>query len=482
MIKRSLFLCLSAALLLSASAHAASEKHVDPILKQAIEKTAEATEVAPVEAVPPKSEPEAEPEEDESRFMPAKTEMIATGNLNEADKTADAPSGPVMGQRDLFADAQGFVWSNMRFLPQLGLVQSYSDNIFATENNEEGDFITSVRPYLHIETLSEKHEMNVDLSYEYRHYADNSDESRHNFSTRLHGYLGAVEGLTTPYDFGWSKKYAEREDDLAGVRPAAPLLVDVLRGSAGVAYAGEKGKIGLYGGYRKERYDDGPSSLGNRVIRRDADRDIVSLSAEMEGPVTSYADLVVSAKWSERDYQRRTFQNGGFNGPSRSSDVIEGLGGFKFSTPRVSGHIKAGYADYSYDDKTGIINDISDFLVDTALRFPLSDKADLGFDYDRSIYEDDDIIHPITHDRFELTLDQEIREDVLLGAGAAYGLMDFESINREDKIFSLRLLADYFINRYVALGAEYEYSTRDSDAALLDFDRNRFFVRLNGRL
>lgn len=477
---RAFILFLAGTAVLSCPVHAAGPKRVDPMLKQAIEKTAE-QEVETVEAVPPETvEPEPPAaEKPVPKFLETKTEMISSGSLRETDK-AEAP--PEVAKKDLFAQPDGYRWSGLRFMPQLGLSTAYNDNVFATENNEDGDFVTSVKPYLHIETLGEKHVMNIDLAYEYRRYADNEDESRHNFSTRLHGYLGAIEGLTMPYDFGWSKKHAEREDNLAGVRPDEPLLIDTFHTSIGVAYQGSKGKIGFYGDYRKERYDDGPSSPGGRVIRRDADRDIVALRAEVEGQVTDYADLVIGGKWSERDYQRRSFQNGGFNGPSRSSDVIEGLGGFRFNGGRLSGHVKAGYASYSYDDKTGTIDDIGDILVDAALRYPLPGESDLNVSYRRDIYEDDDIIQPIVHDRFGVSVDRAVREDILLGIGADYALMDFESSNREDKRFSFRLLADYFISRYLAFGAEYEYATRDSDAALLDFDRNLFMVRLNGRL
>ncbi len=68
-----------------------------------------------------------------------------------------------------------------------------------------------------------------------------------------------------------------------------------------------------------------------------------------------------------------------------------------------------------------------------------------------------------------------------IGANAGYGRDDREDVDRTDNTFLGGVFASYAVNRYLTVGANYDYEQRDSTEAGRDFTRNVVFLNLVGR-
>ena len=157
-------------------------------------------------------------------------------------------------------------------------------------------------------------------------------------------------------------------------------------------------------------------------------------------------------------------------------------GGIKFSYKNLKAYIEAGYAEYNYDDTTNTIRDIEELVVNLEGTWDLQTGSSLNFDYQRDVYEDDDVINPAVRDVINVIYKQDITDRTALSLQGTYQLMDFESINREDEKITGGINAEYSLNDHLALGASYSYITRDSDAADLDYNKNLTMLYVNGKI
>ena len=79
-------------------------------------------------------------------------------------------------------------------------------------------------------------------------------------------------------------------------------------------------------------------------------------------------------------------------------------------------------------------------------------------------------------------INHELLRNLILSADFLGTRDDFRGTTREDEILDFSIGAQYLINRRVTAEVGLQAVERDSDLAAFDFDRNRIFFRLVGRL
>lgn len=77
---------------------------------------------------------------------------------------------------------------------KLTIEQSYNDNIFATEDDAELDYITALKPSLLIQKNYRDHEFALETKGEAIKYWENSDEDVINFKSGVAGQGGGASG------------------------------------------------------------------------------------------------------------------------------------------------------------------------------------------------------------------------------------------------------------------------------------------------
>lgn len=443
---------------------------VDPILQQAI-----------IESAEPEKEPLAE---EEVEVVPAEPPVF------EEEMAEPAPELPPPAVAAIETPARapiswpeepGRRWGGLLFLPSLLVKAGLNDNLFASDTLKETDFVTHFTPRLRMEIPDIRHEVALEGEWEYRTHLEHNDENQHNLSARFGGALNAEKGFSVPFDFSWASTHEEREDDLAGQLPASPLERDDFKASGGLRVKGGSVGLALLGHYNKQRFEDGEAMVTRApVIRRDADRDITELELNTSFDLDPENTLMLWGTYGGRDYERQNYQAGGFTGPRRDSDTFSGMLSWLFKNPTLEGHLSLGVSDYNYE--SAAIDDVREFVGDIEVEHRIGSLTTVNLQLARSIDEDAEIVDPLIRSRFGFYVDHQPWEDTLLAAGADYNFIEFANSGRDDETWDFRVIADYFLNDFLAFGAEYVYTLRDSEAAGLDFNRNMILLRARGRL
>jgi hypothetical protein len=92
--------------------------------------------------------------------------------------------------------------------PQLGLFQSYNDNVFATEHDTDGDFITNVAPELALQSNWNQHALNFFTGANFSKYADFTKQDYTDYYVATNGRLDILRDSTL---FGGAS-YARRHE------------------------------------------------------------------------------------------------------------------------------------------------------------------------------------------------------------------------------------------------------------------------------
>ncbi len=78
----------------------------------------------------------------------------------------------------------------------------------------------------------------------------------------------------------------------------------------------------------------------------------------------------------------------------------------------------------------------------------------------------------------EVTVDHELLRNLLLAANASVTRDDYEGISRTDYVYRAGFGVTYMLNRYLRLGADYDFRKRDAEAGGTDFTENVALIRL----
>ena len=378
-------------------------------------------------------------------------------------------------------DTLGLRWGGLLILPELLVSETYDDNIYATDNNRETDFVTSLRPSIEITLPDSRHELSIKGDYEFRKYLDNDDEDQHNLGASIEGFLKGADWLKIPFAAFWRNKHEERADDLTVQLSDEPIRMDTLEARTGIEIKPGRLALGILGHYGKERYEDGFSTVNNaQVIRRDGDRDWMKAEAYTSYDLSNNHRIKLSGTIGERNYDRNNYQGGGSTGPKRDSQTWGAMAGWHFAFSGLKGHLSAGLEEYNYDNNA--ISDISEVVVDGLISHEFNEMTSFNLKFGRDIFEHPEIVSPAVRSRIGAYFDHKLGESFLVAAGADYEYLEFDTINRDDETWKFRALADYFLTDNFALGLEYIYSLRDSDAVNADYGRNQIMLKARGRI
>jgi hypothetical protein len=433
------FLCLATALsCVSATAARAGGSPNEPILDKAIQQTAVTPVAPPVAEAPPAPEP--------------------------------APA-PVIA-----AKPKGFV-----FEPSVTVREMYDSNIFATDVGRKSDFITSVIPALHFGLINSPHKADFEGEFEVSRNRHHDEENQNNYKARFAGFLQALSSLKLPFDIGFKRQHEDRIDDLTQQLPVKPIHFTDFKGMGGFEY--KPGAVGfaMNGTYEEMKYGDGEDEFGAPVIRRDADHHDWGGEAALSFDTGAGSTLALIGRYGKRDYERRNFTGTGFNGQDRDSRTWAALAGLKNVFHGLMSDIKLGLGDRHYKDNT--IDDVRTMIGDANIHYDLTDAAGLTLTASRFIHEDDEVVNPIVRTQAGLMLDQKLfNRKVDVGVGAERQFWNFQDSSRDDKVWKITALADYYLTKHFSVGAEYNYLTRASDAPGLDLVDNRVMVNVKGKL
>lgn len=365
--------------------------------------------------------------------------------------------------------------------PKLIVEQQYNSNIYATEDDEEGDFISVARPSIGIEKSVRDHQFNLTAETEILRYWENSSENQVNGNAQFDARLTALRGLFLPFKLSYGVDHRQRNRERSVVQADEPLRYKTFDTEAGVEYQPNRFFLGLYGRYTNRRYDNGTTATGVPVIREDGDNDTyggrVSVRYDAPREWQPFASLSVN----HSDYERRSFDGASFSGVARDNTVYRALAGLAFKYKGLlSGNFALGRDRRDYTDDT--ISDVSATAAEAFIEWNPTEKTALSLTVSRSTEEDNEINAGLIDTKAGLLLNHELQSDLFLQARTQYENENFESSSREDHYYEGSLGIYYALSPRLQIGTDLVQRMRDSNREDASFDQTAIMFRLTGAL
>ena len=368
-------------------------------------------------------------------------------------------------------------WHGFSIFPKIETAQYVDTNIYATNNNEEVDTITTIEPSLFIVKDFGRHQVNFSLHGKAEKYWDNESEDTIDFETKFGGYLEANRDIKFPFELFYKSGHKKRTQNFSNNFTLKPTEFDSVASAFGVTYAPNRFSLSLIGRYSQIQFKNGVNRIEQAVIQEDGDYKAKNLEMRAAYKIIPNHEPFLSVTVGKTDYKHKDFQNGSFSGPQRSSKHVNFLTGWALAYKGLlEGYLGVGYGKRKYDDPQ--LKDIDSLKMSGNLDWNLTKKATLNLGLHRGISEDNDVVQGILLTQGHVQLDYEFLHNLFFKAFANKALADFRGISREDIIDTAGLGVRYVINPLLSLSGEYTFTKRSSDQAGLDYDQNRIMIRL----
>jgi len=153
--------------------------------------------------------------------------------------------------------AEGYKLGEFKLSPEISVGQLWDDNIFATEDNREDDFVTVVTPSVSLTSAWEKHELNMKAGASFSAYARHEDEDTQDAWVDVEGRYDFTDMMNVFGGIGYSREHEDRVsvDDVNGIEPT---LYRVFRSHFGIDRENEAFTLRALATHDTLEFDDFP--------------------------------------------------------------------------------------------------------------------------------------------------------------------------------------------------------------------------------
>lgn len=364
-------------------------------------------------------------------------------------------------------DPKGIDLGGFRLFPRAAVSESYDDNIFADDSGKEPDLITTVSAALVAESRWPRHELAMTARLRHQSFLKNDEQDRTEYFIRPSLRLDLAEGSEANLVAEYSRRVVGR-DDPEDAGNEEPTEFDRFFSRAEWVARANRMFFGVNGEVLRDDY----VSTGDD----DRDRTEYRFGFPLGYEVSAITDVFLEPFVRLRDFDE-------VDGTGADRDATSAGATFGLKTELTSllhfnfnvGFIGNDYDDPRFDDGVDLIFGGEAVWYATAMT---TVKA-------RALRQDIATGEPgassKTQSTFALEIQHELQRNVLLGAEVRYINDDFRDLDRNDDRAILDLGAEYRINRYVSLAADYRYEQRWSDVPEEDFERNIVTLGLRTR-
>lgn len=354
--------------------------------------------------------------------------------------------------------------------PSLRAAGAYDDNIFATKDDEEDDFIFTLRPEIRAESQWSRHSLAASTFGEFGFFADENDSNYEDFGGALDGRLDVTRESATFGRLSFARLHEDRESaDDVGEDEVTQFWVT---------------EAALRHRHRFARFFVEPRLRARRLafeeagVVTNADRDRNFFDGGLRAGVTVSPAINVFAEGTADVIEYDDA------GEINDSNGYVGRVGVEVDVTRlVVGEASIGYAyrqNDNFENEGGLAGDIGIVWTPTQLT-TATFTGRAGFDETTVTFEGDRSSGNLAS-AIGVNVDHELRRNIILNGNASYDRDDFQGTGRTDDTFRIGGGVTYLLNRNLSLDATYRFDTRDSDDDGAEFDRNIFRVGVTARL
>ncbi|MDA0967545.1 MAG: outer membrane beta-barrel protein [Proteobacteria bacterium] len=364
--------------------------------------------------------------------------------------------------------AEGVTVGSFNLRPELTVEEQFNDNIFSTENNEEEDFITVIKPGLSLKSDWSRHSLNTYANANIGLYNDNDSENYEDFAIGLNGRLDVLRETFITAGVDYKDRHENRGSPDNNINSIHPTEYDEFTSNIGIYRGVRKVSVRLNGEFKNLDFDDGVTSSGANIDNDNRDRDQYRTSIRVGYEFMQDYEAFIRAVYDSRFYDDTTTLN-------RNSDGYEiSVGSSVNITGTIRGDIYLGYMQQEYDDAS--LNKIGGIDYGAELFWNATPLTQVQAGIERVVEETSLAnLSGYISTAYNVSVEHELRRNILLGANAAFITNDYESssINeREDDFFVAVTEAKYLMNRNLDLKLNYTYQNRHSNIVNQDYTKN----------
>lgn len=354
--------------------------------------------------------------------------------------------------------------------------ESFDDNIYATPNNRVSDFITTILPFIGLRSNWAHNMLNFQASGDFGRYAAHSNENYNDYSVGGDGRYDVTKRVNIfgGASFAHLHESPESPDNVNGTLPTT---YNDLQSHLGIEVKQDRFFARFGGTFEQLNYNNVPSAAGY-INNNDRDRNVYELGGRVGMELGGGFQVFVQGTHNWRDY-RLPVDDYGY---ARNSSGNEIDVGFAQEGPGpLTGEAYVGYLDQNYVDAALGNVSVPDFGGE--LTYHISQVTKVTAFLSRAVLESDlQGVGSYLDTTGGFRFDHDLRRDLKWQVRASYSFDDFTGTSRRDRVASFGTGLRYFFMPQLFVGADYQYQRRSSNDVTVNYDDNRFMVRLGVQL
>jgi hypothetical protein len=363
-------------------------------------------------------------------------------------------------------DPAGIRLGSFLFYQSLTAAPFYDSNVFAAPRNEVGDSGILLAPHVWATSQFSRHAVEIDLGAELRRHRRERSEDRIDAFARVNGRLDIQQDLVALLILKAEAGHEDRGSVDSPARAAEPVPVRNLAASGTLNKTFNRFGLSLGAGAQWTDYED-VRRIGGGIVDQDfRDHLVYSIGGRATYAWLTGNRLFVDIRGNWRDYAG--------SGPvAFGSHGVNAVAGLEFAlTTLLHGELGLGYLHQSYDSP--LLPDVQGPSYLASLVWNATPLLTVTATGERQV-RDSFVAGAAARieSTFQLVLDYELLRNLIISPQLRLTHEDYPAIARTDSVVEPGLKIDYLVNRYLALGGQYTFTTRESDISGAGFVRHQ---------
>ncbi|MBO6658325.1 MAG: outer membrane beta-barrel protein [Pseudomonadales bacterium] len=380
------------------------------------------------------------------------------------------------GSGVLFAatEPESIAVGGAELIPTIRIQHQHDDNIFSSAIREESSTITNLTPRL--EYLAEKDANNrLSISYDgdWARYWQSRDDDYIDHTFTIAGAYSGNDSYKLKVDAATAKLHDNRgegaSEGVGGITRTEPDEYDQDTFSVGLDLGKEGARFGAYFGVDTLAKE----YTNNRNATRFRDRDDRGFVARLFTRISGKTRGFIGYRNTDIEYSSLTA-----SGVTLDSDESSVLAGVEWeATGKTTGSLEVGRLTKDFDEPGSEEQDLT--VWNLGVQWAPREYSIVSFNTVRDAAETNGIGAYIEQTNHTVNWVHGWSERISSTIAATIGDDEYPGSTREDDRADYTIGVDYDWQRWASIGFRMQYSDRDSNVDLFDFDRRRIFVTLD---
>lgn len=371
-------------------------------------------------------------------------------------------------------DALGLRLGSFFLFPTTSISEEYNDNIYASKNDKEDDFITILNPSAKLVSNWSRHALTLDAFSRSGFYADHSSQNFWDFGAGANGRVDIQRSTWLDASASAARLHEAAGSENFSGNWKEPSEYYNYRTQAKLSHVFNRLAVAAGGAFDRKDYQDVQLRGGGTDNQTNRDRNVYEAFSRFAYNVNPNLNPFVEGRYNWRRYDT---DDGGISKDSQGYRA--GVGVAMDFGGVTTGEMQAGWMQQNYDD----YDDQGSWYVSGGLLFTPTQLTSIRFDVDRSFQETTFAGSSGYVDTgVALRLEHELRRNILLYGEGSFNYDDYDGIDLKEKVYVAGFGGNYLVNRHLRLGLGYTYSYRDSDYDYREYKVNQVLLSVIGSL